>query len=350
MAVTRAEVAAKAGVSPAVVSYVVNGGPRPVASGTRMRVEAAIDELGYRPNRIAAALRGGMTRSIGLLTPSTRNPFYAELAEALVGELFRQGNTLSIGITDDDQSRERLYLRSLLDRRVDGIILTSAHLVRTLGDLDRSDIPTLLIDRVNEETVNSCSRVYVDSERGARHAVEHLQAHGHSVIGCVAGPWPVPLVEDRVQGWRTQQQVLGFRETSELIEHADFSEAGGREATLALLGSGSRRNAAHTPRPTALFVTSDVQAFGAIVACRELGLQVPEDVAIVSFDGTATGRFANPPLTSVRQPIVDMARTAVELLLERTGGSPHGPADRMFAGNLVIGETCGCGVYQPETP
>lgn len=342
MAVTRAEVAALAGVSPAVVSYVINGGPRPVAAQTRLRVQAAIDELGYRPNRIAAALRGGMTRSIGLLTPSPGNPFFAEVAEALVRELFDRGNTLSIGITDDDLPRERLYLRSFLDRQVDGIILTSAQAVRTLEQVQMPRVPVLVIDRVGKDDAPMFSRVHVDNEHGAQLATEHLQGHGHRVIGCVAGPWPVPLSDERVRGWRQQQEAVGEDPRPTLVEHAEFSEIGGYAAASALLGPDSRREASGVPMPSALFVASDVQAIGVILACRELGLRVPEDIAIVSFDGTAAGRYSNPPLTSVRQPVVDMARLAVGALLERIHDPSLEPMHEALKGNLVVGESCGC--------
>ena len=344
MAVTRADVAALAGVSPAVVSYVINGGPRPVSDRARRRVESAIEELGYRPNAIASALRGGRTRSIGLLTPSPRNPFFAEMAEALVIELFQRGNTLSIGITDDDPSRETLYLRSFLDRRVDGLIVTSARAMATVDRLRPGGVPAVVIDRVsdNDGDAQSVSSVHIENEHAAAYAVEHLQDHGHHTIACIAGPWPVALSAERIAGWRAQLQRAGADSSNALIEHAEFSEAGGREAALALLGDESRRGSSGAPAPTAIFVASDAQAFGAIVACHELGLRVPEDVAIVAIDGTAAGRFAQPSLTSFRQPIVDMARLAVSTLLEHIHAPDLAPVHSVLRGNLVIGRSCGC--------
>ncbi|ACQ78545.1 transcriptional regulator, LacI family [Beutenbergia cavernae DSM 12333] len=344
MAVTRADVAAMAGVSPALVSYVINGGPRPVSDQARRRVEAAIEALGYRPNAIASALRGGMTRSIGLLTPSPVNPFFAEMAEALVLELFQRGNTLSIGITDDDPARETLYLRSFLDRRVDGLIVTSSRAMTSLQRLHADPVPAVVIDRVDDLGVaGGPSSVHVDNLHAATYAVEHLQAHGHRVIGCIAGPWPVALSAERIAGWRAQQERIGADASDALVEHAEFSESGGREAALALLGPEARRRSARASGPTALFVASDVQAFGAIVACAELGLRVPDDVAIVSLDGTATARFSRPPLTSVRQPVVDMVRAAVGHLLDHIADPELAPAHTVLRGNLVVGRSCGCG-------
>lgn len=344
MAVTRAQVAAHAGVSPAVVSYVVNGGPRPVSAKTRSRVEAAIAELDYRPNRIAAALRGSMTHSVGLLTPSPTNPFFAELSATLVREFFARGNALSVAVTDEDSARELLHLKSFLDRRVDGVILTSAGSVAALEELGPHSVPVLVVDRVGTMEVPAFSRLHVENTHGARLATEHLQQHGHQIIGCIAGPPTEHLVAERVQGWRQQQQQLhhGRADFDSLLEHGDFSAAGGYAAAHALLGPGSRRAASGEGAPTALFVASDVQAFGVLLACRELGLRVPQDIAIASFDGTELGQFANPPLASVRQPIEEIARVATQVLLDRIADPALEPAHQTFKGDLLIGRSCGC--------
>ena len=339
MAVTRAEVAELAGVSPAVVSYVVNGGPRPVSGPTRARVEAAIKSLGYRPNAIAAALRGGTTRSIGLVTPSLTNPFFAEVAQALEFEMFSISHTLSIGMTDDDPSRELLYLQSFVDRRVDGLIMMSSRTVVNLHRLGADAIPVVVMDRV--EDLGSVSSVHVDNKHAAAYGVEHLQGHGHRQIGCVTGPWPVALSAHRVEGWRAQQDVIGADSSDYLVEHAEFSEGGGAAAARGLLGKEGRRHAAGAQRPTAIFVSSDIQAIGVVYACHQLGLRVPEDVAVVSVDGTRVGSYTHPTLTSMRQPVAEMARVALASLLKRIAGDPT-VQHSVLRGNLVIGRSCGC--------
>ncbi len=334
---TRADVANMAGVSPAVVSYVINGGPRPVSSEARARVLAAIEAFDYRPNAIASALRGGSTKSVGLLMPNPTNPFFAELADAIEGELFDAGNLLTIGITNYDTARERVHLRSFADRRVDGIILVSS---RSLAGLERRSTtpPIVVADRVDPSP--GVSNVYVDSVPDAAYAVEHLQGWGHRLIGCVAGPRLSPRSADRVAGWAEQQARIGAPHDAGLVAHADFTDAGGAEAAHALLAPDSRVVAKRGMRPTALFVSSDAQAHGVLHECSLLGLKVPEDVSIVSFDGTQFARFANPTLTTMRQPIRSIGSTAAKLLLGMVGAPQGEPRTVVFRSNLVLGESC----------
>ena len=331
-----------AGVSPSVVSYVINNGPRPVSRATRTRVEAAIEALGYRPDSIASALRGGATRAVGLLIPSPVNPFFAELAEVIERELHDAGYALSICITDDDAVRERLHLRMLTDRRVDGIIAVSSRALATV--LGTARTPVVTLDRVHGHT--GISSVQVDNARDAARAVEHLQSLGHRAIGCVAGPWPIQVVADRVAGWRMQQALIGAPNGRELVAHGPFSADGGSAAALALLGAADRTRAV---RPTALFVTSDAQAHGAMRTCSQLGLRIPQDVSIVSFDGTRSARYTQPALTTMRQPVREMGRAIVELLIARVSSPALTPSSLTFRTNLVVGGTTGPRACQYST-
>lgn len=340
MAVTRAQVARLAGASPAVVSYVVNGGPRPASAGARARVEAAIETLGYRPNAIAAALRGGTTRSVALLTPSPVNPFFAELAEAVEHELFAHGNILSIGITDDDRDREVRYLKSFLDRQVDGLMLISSRALASVEAAGPGGTPLVVLDRT--EDAADVSSVHVDNVHDAAYAVEHLQGHGHRLIACVSGPRSVPMSAERVEGWRRQQHVARLPHGDDLVAHAEFSEEGGSDAARELLGPEGRASARAGQRPTAVFVSSDSQALGVMAACDGLGLRVPDDVALVSFDGTRAAAFTLPRLTTMRQPVVEIARTAVRHLLARVADRSRPVERTVLRGHLVVGQSCGC--------
>ncbi|GAB3601176.1 LacI family DNA-binding transcriptional regulator [Microbacterium tumbae] len=338
MAVTRAQVAAAAGVSPAVVSYVINGGPRPVSANARSRVEQAISELDYRPNAVASALRRGSTRMIGLLTDSPINPFYAELAEAIAKEATRHGLALTLGIVDIVGEKHVPFLKSIVDHRVDGVIAATDHYSRLANDV-LGAVPVVAIQSTRSRRVGTSSGVAFDNEHAARLAVEHLIAHDHPVIACVAGPWHSASADGRVIGWRETLTTAGLPAGDDLIEHAEFSAAGGRAATYALLGP-SARHLSRASRPRAILVSSDVQAIGVLQACAELGLRVPEDVALASIDGTDLALRLSPPLTSVRQPLDQMASAAIEALLAIADDA--GPSTEIVRGNLVVGRSCGC--------
>ncbi|WP_239080572.1 LacI family DNA-binding transcriptional regulator [Paractinoplanes brasiliensis] len=335
---TRSDVARAAGVSPAVVSYVLNNGPRPVAARTRERVLAAIDQLGYRPNAIASALRGGSTQTIGLLTPNRSNPFYGSLAEEIERTLTEQGYLTLTASTYGYRSSEERLLRTFVDRQTDGLIITSGVSLSgaALAGVDQS---VLVLE---ERPDSSLSTVSMDDESDAARAVDHLQVHGHDLIGCIVGPPYVSADGLRLAGWRGQQRRTGRPASDGLVALADAGEEGGYQAAGLLLSEHGRPWAVYGRRPTALFVASDVQAFGALHACWELGLSVPDDVALVSMGGTRAARFTIPPLTTMRQDTEYLARIACAHLLEdiRHPGTP--PARVRLTGNLVVGHTCGC--------
>ncbi|MGW8484458.1 LacI family DNA-binding transcriptional regulator [Microbacterium sp. NPDC055903] len=338
MAVTRAQVAAQAGVSPAVVSYVINGGPRPVSADARRRVEQAIADLDYRPNAVASALRRGSTRMIGLLTDSPINPFFAELAEAIAKEATHHGLALTLGIVDVVGEKHVPFLKSVVDHRVDGVIAATDH-YSLLANEVLGTVPVVAIQSTRSHVVGTSGEVGFDNEHAARLAVEHLLSHGYPEVACVAGPWHSASADGRLIGWRETLVDAGHPAGDDLVEHAEFSAAGGRAATYALLGP-SARHLSRARRPRAIFVSSDVQAIGVLQACAELGLSVPDDVALASIDGTDLALRLSPPLTSVRQPLDQMAAAAIEALLESTDDSPA--STKVVRGNLVVGLSCGC--------
>jgi LacI family transcriptional regulator len=342
VAATRSDVALRAGVSPAVVSYVINNGPRPVSAETRARVEAAVQELGYRPNAIASALRGGSTRSVGLLTPNQRNPFYGELAESIERHFSARGYLVLTANTHYDRGREERYLRTFVDRKVDALVVSSGVSLARSSPSDMDDLPVVVLDAVGDGS--RFSGIGSDEPMDAAAAVEHLQHHGHTLIGCVAGPPRIQVEAGRVRGWRAQQNAAGLPSGEELIASAEPSEEGGNAAALLLLSSHGRPWAVHGRPPSALFVASDVQAIGAIYACHELGLRVPEDVAIVSFGGTRSASYTIPPLTTLRQDIDYLAATTAAHLADRLADPTLARLRMTLRGNLVLGRSCGCDI------
>jgi len=340
--VRRADVAKLAGTSPAVVSYVLNGGPRGVSPDTRARVLRAIEQLGYRPNGIARSLRMNRTMTLGLVVPDTSNPFFAELAREIEEAAFAENYTLLIGNAAEDDARQTTYVRTFLARQVDGLFLVPAHgPVSCLPELARSGKPWVALDR--KVAGSGVPAILSDSRTGARVATEHLLAHGRQRIACIAGPKDVSPAADRVAGWRDALAEAGVRPSEMSVWHGPFGRSAGYRAAREMLADG---------RFDAVFVASDQQALGVIRALQELGVRCPDEVAIASFDGIAASAYATPALTTMAQPFAELGRTAVARLLERIGDGTTGGVSRddaaaasddsMVAVELVRRGSCGC--------
>lgn len=320
---TRSDVARLAGVSPAVVSYVLNDGPRPVAPATRDRVLHAIDELGYRPNAVARALRLRKTHTLGLLVPDNSNPYFAELAKALEDEAYAHGYALLLANSSDSPERERRQLRTLIDRQVDGLLVigSSQHSI----DAAAANVPIVLLDRAGD--AGRLPSVVVDNRGGAHAGATHLLEHGRFHVACISGPLSLPAARERFQGFL---DAVGDSAGRRLAAEVPFTRDGGHRATLDLL----RRD----PRPDALLACSDLQGIGALHACWELNLRVPDDVAIIAFDGTQESEYTNPPLSVIQQPIAEIAADAIEKIINPAGG-----VSQSVHGYTVIGRrSCGC--------
>ncbi|MFJ4653439.1 LacI family DNA-binding transcriptional regulator [Nocardia sp. NPDC088792] len=330
MAVTRADVARLAGTSPALVSYVLNGGPRSVAPATRARIEAAIAELGYRPNMSARSLRMNRGHALGMVIPDGANPFFAELSAVIEAAAFARGYPLFVGNADGDEERERAYVQTFIDRRVEGLLAISSSWGTGIAEAcEAADMVLVALDRVIDPA--RCAHVLCDSVAGAEVAVRHLIEHGHREIACLAGPH-VSTADDRVQGYRNALTQAGLPEST--VVRTDFGGAAGYRAFADLMG-GPRR-------PTAVFVTSDLQAMGMLRAAYDAGVRVPEDLAVVAFDGIEYARYTRPGLTTMVQPTRRIGELAVDLLLEQIDDGTARPGVTRLDARLTTRGSCGC--------
>lgn len=344
--VTRNDVAQYAGVSTAVVSYVVNDGPRAVSPRTRDRVLEAIRVLGYRPNAAARALKVGRTRTFGLVVPDGGNPLYAELAKAIEKEAATRGYVVLQTNTDGDPAVEKRKISDLLARQVDGLILatpTGEPGATELAELNGSGIPVVALNRPVQGTTSICP----EYRTGARLGVEHLIGHGHERIGLVMGIERTTWSPERELGWRDALAAAGLPEGP--IARAEFSREGGYDAGRQLLTTTKPplpvkqakvpKLLKATERPTAIFVSSDLQAIGVLRALHEAGLAVPGEMAVIAFDGTAESEYSWPPLSVVRQPLEAVAQKAVSRLLDET----REPVEAFtYPTELVLRASCGC--------
>lgn len=322
--VTRKDVARYAGVSTAVVSYTLNGGPKRVSATTAARVMDAVRILGYRPNAAARALNLGTAEILGMLVPDSRNPFFAELCHAMEAAAQAQGRALLIANAEGGTGEVTERIHRLISRQVDGLLIASYLSADAIAAVRAAQVPAVLLNQFGP--IEGMATVGVDLEGGARRGVEHLIAHGHTRIGFVGGAHPA---DRREVGWL--QAVSGAGLAAGPVVHTGFSPDAGWRAGRHLLAEGKA--------PTALFVASDHQAVGVLRACHEAGLVVGQDIAICSFDGTTEAEYAWPALTTIRQPLAEMVSEAVRWIVDHAAGRPE---YREFPTTLVVRGSCGC--------
>jgi LacI family transcriptional regulator, galactose operon repressor len=309
------DVAARAGVSHQTVSRVLNDQDNVVRT-TRERVLAAIGELGYVPNPSARSLSSNRLHTLGVVTTDISDYFFSQAIAGAEAEARRRGLFLIIGSVEEEaQGDERAYLRLMLERRVEGLIvagpthLESDWLLHPLAHR----LPIVAI--TSELVVPEVSVVDVDNQRGGRDATLHLIEHGHRSVATITGPLEWRSARERLDGYREALRTQGLAEHVE--QCPDWSVESGREAARRLLESG---------RPfTALFAQSDLFALGTISELRSRGLDVPGDVSIVGYDDIPVARYLDPPLTTMSQPMRDVGALAVRLVEEHLGadGEPR---------------------------
>ncbi|MGO4128173.1 LacI family DNA-binding transcriptional regulator [Inquilinus sp. YAF38] len=330
---TLRDVANRAGVSIGSVSAVINR-TAPVSATLRLRVMAAIDELGYAPDGVARSLKTGRTRTIGLVIPDITNPLFAALAAATERACDAAGYALVLCATADDPEKELRALRLMRTQRADGLILVLSGVEPGNVDAIRRlvTMPAVLVDRTLRGLADFDS-VTVDNRAAARLAVEHMIGCGHRRIGIVTGRPGISISTERFEGYREALAAAGIPLDDDLAACGDFHIETALQATAALL---QRR-----PRPTAIFSTSNLTTIGVMRAIAEQGLSCPQDVSVAGIDDFEWSTAFSPRLTAVVQPVQAIGERAVECLLARLAGPPPTePVRDVFAPQLVIRESC----------
>jgi LacI family transcriptional regulator, galactose operon repressor len=312
--VTIADVAEVAAVSKTTVSHVLSG-KRPVASPTRARVQAAIRDLGYRPDGLARSLRTRRTHMVALMIPDIANPFYPLVARGLEEGLDGDYRTF-ICNTDGDPGREWDFLQEAADRRADGVVLDSFTMeAPRIGMLVPAGIQVVRIGTTVIDDPDYDS-VHADDRNGAFLATIHLIRKGHRRVAMIQGPPGAGPA--RNAGYLRALHSCGLAVDPGLVEPGEWTRAGGAAAALRLL---------QRPRPpTGIFCANDLMALGAMDAARELGLAVPGDVALIGFDDIEAAAMVSPPLTTVSNPAYETGLLAGVVLRERMTGEYHGPS------------------------
>lgn len=304
------DIARKAGVSVATVSYVING-TKPVAAETAARVRRAMEELDYYPNAAAQTLRTRTTHVIGTVISDITNPFFATLVRGVEDCAREQGYSVLICNTGESLENEKLYLELLCRRRVDGLILApTGKNDELIHRLIRRKLPIVFIDRVLPGL--SAPSVLSRNEEGAYFATSHLIRHGHRRIGIILGLPHVSTTQERLLGYLRAHEEHGIPPDPSLVVHGNSRIFAAEEACKALLSLEDP--------PTAVFATNNLMAIGAMRYIRRRGLRCPRDISLVGFDDFEWAEAFDPPLTTVAQRPYEMGKLAAQTLLSLVKG------------------------------
>lgn len=307
---TMKDVAVRAGVSVSTVSHVLNG-TRVVAEETGERVRAAVAELGYRENLLAKGLKTRRTFTIGLLISDIQNPFFTSVVRGVEDAALRRGYHVFLCNTDENPEREEEYIIELDKKRVDGLIVaSSAPRHNHARRLREEEVPFVFMDRVVESVEADVIRV--NNRAGMRAAADHLVDLGHRRIGMVSGPLDLAPGYERYHGLKEALEELGVGLDESLVRFGDFMKTSGQKGAEELLGLGEP--------PTALVTANNQMTLGAMLAVRQLGVKIPDELSLVGFDDVEWAPLADPPLTAVAQPTYDLGYGAGEMLLDRIEG------------------------------
>jgi len=310
------DVARRARVSTATVSRTVNQ-ISTVDAQLAKRVWKAIEELGYYPNRQARALVSGKSRIFGLIVSEITNPFFPEIVQTFETLAVEQNYELLLTSTIHDPKRMELALRTMIERRVDGVaILMFGMEDELLEHLRFRNLPLVFID-VGPKAPR-VSNIRVDYGHGIRQAVQHLAALRHNRIGFVSGPLKLRSAVARRDAFEQSMREIGLPVWPEFIVEGDHSLEGGKLALQKL----SRL----PERPTALLCSNDMTAIGVMRQAFELGIPVPQELSVVGFDDTRLAEYMIPPLTTVQMSQAELARLAFDALLKEVKSETPAPA------------------------
>jgi LacI family transcriptional regulator len=331
--VTLDDVARMAGVSAKTVSRVINNESN-VATETSERVQRAVDKLKYVPNSAASSLSRGRAMAIGLVVGwSLDTAFSSMLLDNILRNVTRRGYSLVLFASDEHTAYR--VATAFRGRQMDGIIMDSgaganAEVASRVNALNR---PCVVIHPTRLEGNEKSSFVRIDNADGARRATEHLIGLGHHTIGLVSFPHLAGEATERLSGYRAALEDAGIPFRADLI-----AECWGDPMQIGY--KGAMQLIPTRPEITAVFGATDEIAIGALGAIWQMGLRVPEDISVIGFDDIAMASAINPPLTTIHQPIDEISRTAVDLVVDMIEGRSSGTTDLVLPTELVIRKSC----------
>ncbi|EJL6538497.1 substrate-binding domain-containing protein [Vibrio cholerae] len=305
---TMKDIARLAGVSTSTVSHVINKS-RFVSDEIAERVNNAAQQLNYAPSALARSLKMNRTKTIGMLVTTSTNPFFGEVVKGVERSCYHQGYNLILCNTEGDNQRMKASINTLLQKRVDGLLLMCSTLEgERLDVFDRyPDIPIVVMDW--GPILFASDKIQDNSLQGGYMAAKHLIESGHKEIGCITGPLIRHQAQMRYEGYKRALAEAGIAINPDWIVESDFECEGGYQAFEKLYQRGKL--------PSALFVSNDMMAMGVIQAASQRGLRVPDDLSLIGYDDVHIAKFMTPALTTIHQPKYRLGKAAVDTLLYR---------------------------------
>lgn len=336
MAPTIKDVARKAGVAQSTVSLVING-KKYISQSTRQKVLKAIRELNYHPRRFARVLATRKTGNIGFILANKyfyqAEPFYTRIFLGTEFEARKHKYYVLLTTVGEEFDPKKSIPRFLMEKNVDGVILTGKVTDALISYIKNSGIPVVLIDYFPKE--GKFPSVLIDNLQGSYEAVVHLIKLGHRRIGFIGGSIDHPSINDRLKGFEQALEEFGLPNNNSFVakNQPDSSAEDGYQAARKLLRLS-------TP-PTAIFATNDTMAMGSIKAIREAGLHVPDDFAVVGFDDIEVAAHTHPPLTTMRVPKEEMGALAVRKMVEFIESGEKLNEKTLVSTELIVRDSCG---------
>ena len=328
------DIAEKVGVSTALVSYVLNGKEKEKRVGAELvkKIKKVANDLNYTPNQIARSLRKGNTKTLGLIVADIANPFFGTMARVVEDEANRFGYTLVIGSSDEDSNKLGKLIDTLCNRQVDGFIIvppegSDSH----IEELLKRDVPLVLTDRYFEWL--DTNYVVLDNYAATNEATTYLINKGYRRIGIVAQDSELIHMSERVRGYSEAMKGNGL-EKELCIEELKFSELKFKMLEIVMgLTSGD------SPLEALIFATNSL-SLGGLYSIKKTGLRVPNDLAIIGFDGNEAFDFFYAPLTYISQPIAEMAKESVRILIDQIEEENNKTENIKLKHSLIIQDSC----------
>ncbi len=328
------DIAERVGVSTALVSYVLNGQEKEKRVGAELviKIRKALIEMNYKPNFIARSLRYGTTQTIGLIVTDIANPFFSSMARHIEDEASKSGYTVIIGSSDENCEKSDLLVDTLLNRQVDGFIIVPAegcsNGIRSLLD---DEIPLVMVDRYIPDLASNY--VVLDNYAASFNATMHLISKNYKQIGLIAYKSSLIHMKERVRGYEEAMRVSGLDKYI-WIKYIRFDNiVNDMNKTIDSIFVKEER------KPEALFFVTNTLSLAGLYKINNLGIKVPDDLALIGFDGNEAFDFFYSPLTYVKQPVDEMGKEAVRILLDQINGSKKISHVNLLP-QLVIRDSC----------